>query len=507
MRPSTLHSTALALLVSTASAALAQPGTSQEALALQKRMERYIGKAAFADRYVIITPNAEGYRVAMDLSPLMSHLTDSGVTLEVSPFDFQMSRRADGNWDVAGKYFERLRFVTPAGPDGEAIDLDMRLNDGGYGGVVADSTGTFLTSSGRVGSMDMRQEDPRSVTQSTIGTNEYDWQASDSGPGLVNATMVQTIASSREVVVMKLAPAEPADQPETGEAATAPFDFGPTTTTMGATEIKASMAGMRAAAIQDLWALAVERFESSADGGDTFRDELRTSLRALGPVWTDFSAGYAMKDLKVESSVGSATLARFEQTMSSDGLVRSGDHRMTLAIEGLTLNSELLPPAARDLMPRSAVFNFAATGVDLETPMRLVADHIDPKRETLLPQETGEALLASFLEHPPRLLVEPSRITGPGYEMTVDLAAEWSGDAYGLVANISATGIDGVLAKLQAAGTPEALQTAGVLGLAKGFGRPEVDGRTAWTIERPSDGSVKVNGVELVPAPAPTTTP
>lgn len=500
----TLCSTALALLVSASPTLAAQPGTSEEAQAIQKRVERYVGRAAFADRYVTIAPDAKGYRVAMDLSPLMSRLGDSGLTIELSPIEFRISRRTDGDWDVAGNQAMRARIVAPMGADGETIEVEGRTNDAPFEAVVADGTGTILSSTGTIGPMEMRQEDAASVKRSSFGISEYRARSLDSGPGLVDTTMTQTIASSREVVVLKPAADGPTDN---GEPRADPFDFGPVTTTMGVTEINTSVSGMRAEAVQDLWALAIERLESDETDGDAFRQKLRIALRALGPIWNDVSAAYSVRDLKLETRIGSATLARFEQTMSSDGFVRASDHRITVAMEGLTVVSELVPPIARDFLPQSATLNFAATGVDLETPVRLLADHIDPELENFLPPETGQALVASFLAQPPRLVIEPSRIVGPGYEMTFDLVAHASGRGYRVLSNIAATGIDEVLSKLQATGTPEAFQAAGMLGFAKGFGRPEADGRTAWTIEKASDGSVKVNGVELVPAPASTRAP
>lgn len=489
---------ALALLALATPAAASEPGTVEEANALQQRIERYVGRTAFEEGSVRITPGAEGYRIELYLAPILSKLLHgTGVSLDIAPYDITLARRADGDWDVRSDRDEAIRIAMPFGRGGGDVVVEAAARDGRYEAVVSDRTGMTLSSNWQIVSGEMRQEDAISISQTVVGALEYRMELQERWFGRVDTSSAYRMEDLREVSTPK-----PAVKAGPGDAQT-PEVFaaiGPITITAGLVETDDTVSGLRAGDLRDLWALAVARAEAPDGDDEAFRDDLRSALSRLGPVFDEIAGVSVASDVRFETPFGTLNLARVVQTFELDGLVWSGDYGYALTVEGIGLESEAAPAFEKDLLPRAIDLEMVMEALDLETPVGLLVDHLDPQLERLVPREVGGQILRSFKDRPPRLRVKPSRIEGEGYDVTVELEAEADSRGYGFVAKISASGLDGVISRLQQAEEVEALQVLGLLSFAKGFGRDEGDGRTGWTIERSSDGAVAINGAPVVPA-------
>lgn len=481
---------ALALGLALAGPASAQTAPSEAgAKALGQDLAVYFGTTAFEKKVVTVVPDGKGYRITFAPDAAIAPLLQPGMKVAIAPYSVLAAERSDGNWDVSST--DAVGVVFDVTVEGQRQTGEYKLEAGTFSGVYSPKLGAFLSGTADYPAGKMTATDPQSDMSATFGSMRAETSSKEVGPGTVDADIIQTVDGMKETVAIKA-------QPEAGTPAT--------TVDIALAKLTSStgMDGFKSRAILDLWAFAVARADKQAIIKD--QEILRGLLGAALPLWTKADGDTSLADMKVTSDFGSFSAKTAKARLSMDGI--STDSSLTYGFDliGLSAQSPMMPGWAASLMPQDASFTLKLEGADLETPLKRVIAEFDLSKDEVLPEETLAALAAGFSDHPPRLLVEKSRLASRDLDLTFEGQVVFNAAQPEADVTIEAKGLDKVISTLQAqaAKDPSVNEVVGVLALAQGFAKPLPEGRSQWIVSTKADGSVILNGNQLV-APTPET--
>ncbi|WP_152045422.1 DUF2125 domain-containing protein [Aureimonas psammosilenae] len=506
-----MHSTrrlllALMLSAATLAPAWAEPnapepapaGTQAQADEMTKALSAYAGSAGAGTGLLSVIPDPAGYRLRLDFAGLLRKTLPEGTKFDLRPFEAVVSPREDGNWNVFSNSDPSATF---------AIDQEEMKQNGSYAaegsrfkGVWSTALAAFLSSEGAIRRFRSETTDALGKSTSEFGPLTFALTGTPVADGAVDLTVNQVVEAFSE-------------RREFGGEGNPLTGMTPFTVHGGKTDTVARIAAMRSKAITDLYAFLVANpvlFSEQPDRAalGALQTDLKAKLKAALPLWERLESSAKGETMSGEGGFGTFTVGPYSYDLATTGISKDGTLKASLRATGIDVVSPMVPVWAKSLIPQEMDLNFGFEKLDLRTPADIMIDGFDLTRDDTpydeLGRQAGEALEAAA----PTVVIAPSRLK------SADLGLSFSG---GLVmtsgkpsASISmeATGFDATIEKLKtaAATSPDANQAVGVMSIAKGFGQALPDGRTQWVVNVATDGSVKVNGVE-VKGPDPVVAP
>ncbi|KQT55317.1 MULTISPECIES: hypothetical protein [unclassified Aureimonas] len=479
---------AFALGLALAGPAAAQTAPSDAgAKALAEELAVYFGTSAFEAKVVTVAPEGPGYRITFAPNAAIAPLLEPGTKVEIAPYSILAAERSDGNWDVSSK--DPISAVFDVTIEGQRQTGDYKFQAGTFTGVYSPKLGVFLSGTASIPGATITASDPASDVTATFGAIGSESTAREVAGGAVDADIRQTMTGLKETVAVKL---DPEAGTERANVDVAVADITSATT----------MAGLKSRALLDLWAFAVARADKDAIVKD--QEILRGLLGTALPLWSKIDGATAFNDVNVTSAFGSFSAKSAKVRLAMDGISTSSGLSYGFDLAGLSAQSPMMPGWAASLMPRDASVTMKLEGADIETPLKRVIAEFDLSKDPALPEETSTDLLAGLSENPPRLLIEKSRLTSRDLDLTFEGQFLFSAAQPESNVTIEAKGLDKVISTLQAeaAKDPSVNEVVGMLALAQGFAKPLPEGRSQWIVSAKSDGSVILNGNQIV-APTP----
>ena len=469
----------------------AEAGTALGAAALTAALKDYLGPLPFQDGFVTIEPDPKGYRITLAAKGKFSTALPGGGRAEtnVTPYSLVVSQKSDGNWQVSGD--GAMAFSYGIDVNGAKIDTDYAINGIKFAGVFAPEIRSFLTAAGTIDEMQLTQDQTNGQVLAEFGPMRLQSESQPKQGGVVDYTLSQTVEGFTETVRTAVDPAQP------DQLIDVVFSAGSYTVTTNAADFAARP-------IADLAAFLLRKA-----GDDTLRQSETELKRLIGeamPLWSRIAGDTSLEDIVVKTPFGTAAIGRFDVAVSGDGIVTDGTYRYRIATSGMAYDFQQIPDWAKPLVPSGLTMDVVGTGVDLETPARIMISRLDLSADKPISDEAGQEILATFEQHRPRLRLENVRLTARDYDLAVDGEVTFDEAKPETRFDIVATGLDAALKSLQDAGAkdPQALQGFAFGSMAKGFGKQIADGKTQWLIETAADGSVKINGVTIKGPDAPS---
>lgn len=483
-----LMATTLALWTSAAFAqetasSSAPPGTEAGAKALASDLAAYVSQGALDKGVVKVTPDPVGYRIAVDLKPLLGAIEGAAGSIQIAPYSVVVNPVSDGTWAVEGGDAIAVALDVTVGGRHQTTKYDV--GPGRFQGIFSPELGTFLSTTARYEGGKVESSEAGTEVKASFGPMTYEMLAHKAGTGVVDFTGTQGIADFSETVTAALDPATP-DQK-------VPIRFSVT-----GIDATSKGTGLKSRTLMDLWAFAVAHADETKLAAEQTR--LKTLLTDALPLWDTIEGGYGANGLKVDTPYGTFNARKLSQSFGGDGIKSSGNYSYSLGFEGLEVASPLVPAWAKSLIPHDFLLTAKATGIDLDSPARILIDDLDVTRsDKPFSDEAEQKVLDGFKAHPPRIVIEPSHLKSPDLDVEMKGSFTFEGAQPEVTFSVEIAGLDTAIKKLQDAGAADqtALQAAGGLSMAKGFGKALPDGRTEWVIVSAADGSVSINGVQM----------
>ena len=471
-----------ALLATTA--AFAEPATPAGVAQLTEVFQTYLGTVPGV---VNVVTNGESYTLTLDATPMLAMAPPEAGTFAVSPMVMELTDNGDGTWGVTQDQALSARIIIP-----DAAEISIDTESVSSEGVFDEAMMAFASSSTEIGKMTIVEkimapgQPPVEVTISfDSGTSES--TSTPNAEGGVDNSMSFTMLGMTEVFMM----------PPMGEGMP-PMTF---TLTVASQEVTGDMTGFRPEAILGLleWAVA----HPSPELAQADMAGLKALLEVGLPVFETLTSSGTMTDIKVETPMGAASIASATIEVDANGVVEDGMVREAITLSGLTLPTEMLPPWSLPLLPSDLAVDVTVSGFDLASPAAILMAVFDLPQGT--PPDPGmqdAALMALLPTGAVDITLAPSGVTGAGYELSFEgaMTAGPMGMPAGS-ASVSLTGIDAIMAALNAAPDDIKAQALPMVGMAQGLATPGEGGELVWEIDATTPGKVLINGMDLMGGP------
>jgi hypothetical protein len=495
MRALSLSSLAIPLLLS-AAPALADVATPEGAKELGSVVAAYLGRPAIDRGIISIEPKGDAYLATFDAQRALEALEAPSGSLTIDPWSFLIAPVGSGAWKVTTDQFPKIDFNMPA--DKGPVAGSLHVNGFRFEGVYDPKLAVFITSTTSYGSFDLKMHvpDPAAGEPGDVeyhqGAGTTESTATDAGGGAVTVIVKQKIDGAKETIFV----APPAAE---GGRSTAPvqatFDIGPASA-------GGAIAGMRAPSLRDLWAFVVAAINDHAnlDAAD-FQSGLKGKLLAVLPIWDNFSATGAARDMKMQAAGVSVEAKTFSETVTMSGLNARSSLGFGFKTDGLHVASELLPPWVEPLMPTAMDLDMKLTASGLDQISRIAIDQFDSASDPPFPPLAVAKMSALLAAGEPKLTFAPSHLTSPSLDLSYEGEMALTTPKPTAKFAVAADGLDKVLAILSKSAESDPQLQQAVLGVTflKGLAKQGSGGKLTWNIDLAADGAVTVNGL-LMPA-------
>ena len=463
------------------SSGLASPATSDGARRLEQGYADYLTRAVIDKGVVSVTPEGDDYVVAWDLEKGIALLGADPGALKAARFSYRLTPTDDGAWRLAADGFPTVSIDAPtdAGRMTGTFELRGFGLHGGYDPAQPDFLQAKLgvdVAQAKFKVVDSQQTADTEFAETGISGETHVKSAAD-GAG-VDVASVHSIASLTETIV-----GAPAD----GSAPTA------LTYSVGAGAGEATLAGLRAKEIAEIWKYLVAHGDEAP-----IPHEFDEKLRAALPLWKDLKVVGKLSDVALKAPFGQAQVKSVGETIGLSGLTAPATGEFGVQVDGLTIDSSQAPAWAAKLTPASLAFDLKFAGGGFDRAAQIALDDPSFAASGDLSPEAQDKIDAALLGGDPKLTLAPGRLSTP----TLDLAFEGEASAVAGALRgrftVSADGLDKALALLQEIAGADSDAEAAILSLtyAKGLAKPGPDGRLVWIIEF-EGADVTVNGSPL----------
>jgi hypothetical protein len=471
------------LLIATGSAPFAAPATLEGAQAIEQGYVDYFGKAAVDKGIVSVAPDGEDYVVSWDLQKALDLAGPPSGALRIGRFSYRLTLAGEDAWTATADRFPGLAFDMPTdkGRMTGALDLTGFRLDAAYDPAQANFLRSLVTADSLADKFHVAEPD-RDADFDLVETGvsiETRAKTSDSGAG-VDVAIAQSVKGLGETILA---------QPPSGQGAPVTATF-----SIGAIGGGATISGLRAREIGDLWKYLVAHGED-ADLGS----QLKPRLRATLPLWSDLKSDGELHDLTLQMPMAEATLKTLGEKIGLSGLAADGAAEIGVAFDELTFKSPLLPPWADKLSPVSFRFDLSLAGKGLNEAAELALDDpsFDGKGE--LSPQTQDKIAAVLAAGRPKLTLSPGRLKTPTLDLTFEGEASTETGAPSGHFTFTADGLDKTIALMEEIAKTEPDLQSAALGLifVKGLATTGADGRLLWKVDVTEAGEVSVNGAPL----------
>ena len=466
--------------------AFAESATPEGARSIEQDYAAYFTQAVIDNGIVTVAPDDDGYLVTWNLQKA-ADLGGLEGAVKIGPLSYRLIPGPAGAWTLRGDHLPPIGFDIPT-PNGQTTGaFDFR--GVGVDGVYDPLAHEFLRSKLGVDAMDGdfkvgdagRQSRVKIAEQGIVLEARAIPNADDDG---VDLAIAEAFKSMRETAS---APSED------GQDDAAQMNYGVSGTVAGAT-----FTGLRADEIAALW----RSFAAHANA-DEWPPAIRERLLAALPFWNLLQSHAEFSDVGVETPEGGARMKTLQESLDLTGLTRKGVAEIALAIEDMSLKSDLLPPWSGELWPATLSLNVIASGEGWDKAARLAIDDPNFLADGELSAETQDKIGEVLTSGDPKLVLKPGHLKIPTIDLAFEGEAHIEADQPAGHLKISADGLDKTIALLQEMAKDDASLAPVILAvtLLKGLATADADGRLEWNIVATADGEVTVNGSPLPRAP------
>ncbi|MFI5012519.1 MAG: DUF2125 domain-containing protein [Hyphomicrobiales bacterium] len=487
MRALRWSASVLALLLATAPA-LAETATSDGAKALGQSFAAYFGQSAIDRGIISVLPKGDDYEVTFDLQRVVDGFNLPAGSLRIGSFAMLTTPQLDGTWKVKSDGFPNVAVRVPS-PKGE-ISGSFALSGYRFDGVYDPKLAAFLTATNTVDLIDMKwaaEGTDVSLQESGYAT---ELRGADAGSGAVTVTVGHKLKSIFETV--KVTP--PA---RNGAPPPAPVSI---VYNVGPVSGDGTIEAMRSRSMLDLWAFLVGL--NGVEHVIEHQSELKEQLLKVLPLWNSAKVQVSMNDIAAEFPFGTLGLKSFGETIALSGATPQGAFELGMKFSDLSVPTALLPPWSNPLLPTALETDIKVQIQGLDKVVRAAIEDCDLAASPPLSQESQAKLAAMLLGGEPKLVIAPSRLVSPSFELSVEGELALTPPKPTGRLTVGATGLDKTLAIIQAAAQndPKLLQQA-LMGLTflKGLAKQGADGKSVWALELGPDGAVTINGQRMGP--------
>ncbi len=408
-RSALLSGAALAAMVF-AAAAKDLPGTPEGASKISAFVETYAGKAAASPPALVVTPEASGYTIAIDIGALTAPLNAAGVVDDPAVIKLMAFEQEDGTWRI-----EQSEMPSVSGHEsrGDARS-DFVFAAKGYKAVASIDPALSWVRSQEVSA------DKIGVGVHGVGVNETvevgPAQASltsKAAPdGVVSTAIKETFGPFS--LAMTIDPKAIKPDAKSDEK---PFDI---SAQSEATTADVNLDGLKTRAMLDLWAFWVAhptRPELAANEA-AFKN-LITAALAGGP---SFLEDVGTKKLIVRTPQGPFAFDEFKGGVG--GAFAGPDSRLSerFAANGLTLPPGLVPEMYRDFIPTSFDVGVKVGGINLAAAAEeaVVDMHLSGDQPPISKDDKDKIFAKLVGDGPVVIDIAPSRIQAPELDLAFD---------------------------------------------------------------------------------------
>jgi len=472
---------ASAALVLPLASAFAESATPEGAKSIEQDYAAFLTQAVIDTGIVTVAPDNDGYLVTWDLQKA-ADLGGLEGAVKIDSMSYRLVPGPAGAWTLRGDHLPQISFDVPT-PNGQttgAFDFHGVGVDGVYDPMAREFLRSRLGIEAMEGAFKVgdagRQSRVKIAEEGLVVEARAIPSADDDG---VDLAIAEALKSMRET----------ASAPSGEGEDDAQMNYGVSGTVAGAT-----FTGLRASEIAALW----RSFAAHLDA-DQRPPAIRERLLAALPFWNQLRAHAEISDVSVETPQGGARMKTLQESLDLTGLTRKGAAEIALAIQDMTLKSDLLPPWSGELWPATLSLDVIATGEGWDKAARLAIDDPDFLADGALSADTQDKIGEVLTSGEPKLVLKPGHLKIP----TIDLAFEGEAHIEGAQPagrlKISADSLDKTIALLQEMAKDDASLTPAILGvtLLKGLATTNAEGRLVWDIVATADGDLTVNGAPL----------
>ncbi len=467
------------------SAQAAPAGTADGAATLAGTMKAVLGDEPFRSGWLAVSPTAAGYRIAVDLGRLVGATAPTVADLLVRP-------RANGGWFFELPSLPTLSVRQGAVPGSFTIGNEGLRLEGAFDPTIM----APLSGAGSAKTITVTGNDPTDKRSLVLGGSTIAIEGKPARDGAADLRFRQTAETASGGSL------GPDNKPFASWRA-------------GKTELAIDAASLRAKAAADLYAFFTVQpalAGSEQSSLDDYEATFKARMGAVLPLWERMGVTVKASALAGETPDGTFKAAQLRASLTTTGIEKAGRVAASFVVSGLDVASPALKAFAQPLVPRELDVTVALERLDLRSSFDIVTNDVDFGADDDQFERMGARPGQAFDANPPVFVLEPSRVRTADLDVAFSGRMELNGGKPSAVLSVEAKGLEETIeaVKAAAANEPDAAGVVTALSLAQGFGKPLPPGRLSWVVESAENGSIRVNGLEIVgadPAPRPVPTP
>ncbi len=477
LRTAFLGSSVFALM---SSAAFAQPATPEEAARLLALFQSYIGTEPGV---VTVDPAGESYLLTLDFAPFIAKAAPEAFSGTVTPYVISLTDNGDGTWATQSDQSFSANFTASG-----VSQVSYTIGSWKSAGVFDEALSAFTKSRSDFADIAMTQtmslpDSPPSSSTTSAAEGFYESVAVSGAGGSVDSKATYAFTNYSQTMDLPGAPGAP-----------------PAQVTVAAENYigDATMTGLDPQAFYKLIAWFVAHPSKEAISAD--QAGLKTLLTEGMPFFQNIVGTGGMTNATIGTPVGQFSVASVGIDVEANGLIADGKFREGITLSGLTLPEGLAPAWAAGLVPKDAAVDFTVSGFDAASPAAALIAAFDlTKPEPFDPAAQASLMQSLMPDGTVDITLAPGKISSDLYNLTYEgaMTAGPGGMPVGK-ATVTMTGMDGVMAALQAAPPEMGGQMGPMLGMARGMAKPGDNGALVWEIDASTPGTLLVNGTDLL---------
>ena len=461
-------------------AAFADPATPEEAARLTALLQTYLGAEPGV---VTVEPGGDSYTVTFDFSPFIAKASPETFSGTITPYVLTMTDNGDGTWASQSDQSFLANF-TYAGVNQVSYSIASWKSTG----VFSEALGAFSASRSEFSDLAMTQsmtlpDQPASNSSSSAKEGVYESTATAGIEGGIDSKITYNFANYSQTMAIPGAPGAPA----TDVVIAAESYLG-----------EGKVTALDPAAFYKLMAWFVAHPSPEAIKAD--QAGLKAVLTDGIPFFQNMAGAGGMTNATITTPLGEFKADAISAELEANGVVKDGLFREAVKVSGLTIPAGIAPEWSAGLVPKEVSFDFAVSGFDAASPAATLISAFDLNNPDLIDEATKMSLMTAMMPNGTvDIKLAPGVISSDIYALTYEgaMTAGPMGAPVGK-ATVTMTGMDAVMAALQAAPPEVGGQMAPMLGMAQGMAKPGTDGALVWDIDATTPGTLLVNGTDLM---------
>ena len=461
------------------SVALASPATPEEAARLLGLFQTYLGAEPGV---VAVEPTGESYTVTLDFAPFIAKAAAETFSGTVTPYVMTLTDNGDGTWATVVDQPFAANIVAPG-----ISEFSYTIGSLKGTGIFDEALSAFTTSRSDFTDIAISQtitieDTPPSNSVTSAAGGYYESTAVSGSAGGVDSKITYALTNYSQTMEIPGATGAPS-----AEVIVNAESYGG----------DATLTEFDPAAFYKLIAWFVAHPSEEAIKAD--QAGLKAVLTEGMPFFQNMATTGGMTNATVTTPVGVFTADQIGIDVEANGLVTDGLIREGITLSGLEIPDGLAPSWSTGLIPTDVGFDVAVSGFNAADPVAAIIAAFDLTKEVPIDPAVEGQLMAAFMPNGTvDIKLAPGSIASEMYTLTYEgaMTAGPAGVPVG-TAKVTMTGMDAVLAALQAAPPEVGGQMVPMLGMAKGMAQPGVDGTLVWEIDASVPGTLLVNGADL----------